>query len=86
MTASRVTPSRREVTSSSQDLALVLEETPYQKGKIWSWAPMGTETKNDCAGEDHQKFTGLDRLVYSPTYITVSSDFKTPALFEAILT
>jgi hypothetical protein len=31
-------------------------------------------------------WTGLDRSVYCPTYITVSSHFKTPALFKAILT
>jgi hypothetical protein len=26
---------------------------------IWSW-PTGPETKNDCAGEDQQQFTGLN--------------------------
>jgi hypothetical protein len=24
--------------------------------------PTGPETKNDCAGEDQQQFTGLDRI------------------------
>jgi hypothetical protein len=28
--------------------------------KIWSWVPRGPETKNNCAGENQQKFTGLD--------------------------
>jgi hypothetical protein len=28
--------------------------------KIWSWVPTGPETKNDCASEDGEQFTGLD--------------------------
>jgi hypothetical protein len=27
--------------------------------KIWSWVPMGPETKNDCAGEGQQQITAL---------------------------
>jgi hypothetical protein len=27
---------------------------------MWSWVSMGPETKNDCAGEAQQQFTGLE--------------------------
>jgi hypothetical protein len=31
-----------------------------ETAKIWSWVPRGPKTKNNCAGEDWKKFTGLD--------------------------
>jgi hypothetical protein len=31
----------------------------YEKNKIWSRVPKGPETKDDCAGEDQEQFTGL---------------------------
>jgi hypothetical protein len=34
-----------------------------ERTKIWSWAPTGLETKNDCADEDQQQFTGLETTV-----------------------
>jgi hypothetical protein len=51
-------PSSGGVTSSNQTPPLVEEEAPLKTRKsqerteIFSWVPMGLETKNDCAGED----------------------------------
>jgi hypothetical protein len=56
------------VTSSSQTPPLVEEEAhlktrkSVETTKIRSRVPTGSNTKNDCAGEDQQQFTGLDLL------------------------
>jgi hypothetical protein len=34
--------------------------TILERTKTWSWAPKGSETRNDCADEDQQQFAGLD--------------------------
>jgi hypothetical protein len=48
---------------NSRILLLVEEETVLQNTlsvhgtKIWSWVPMGPETKNDCTGEGQKQIT-----------------------------
>jgi hypothetical protein len=72
--ASRVTPSTKGVTRSSETPPLGEHEPNFQthkilrRIKIWSWVPTGSETKNDCAGEDQQQFSGLNWHVASYRY------------------
>jgi hypothetical protein len=53
--------------SERQIIPLVEKETPFQntkmvleRTKIKPRVPTGLETKNDCAGDDQQQFTGMD--------------------------
>jgi hypothetical protein len=36
-----------------------------ERTKIWSWIPRWPETKDDCAGEDQLKFTGLNLTMFA---------------------
>jgi hypothetical protein len=52
-------PNGGGVISSSQTPSLVKEEAPFQKSGMNKNVVMDPDSKNDCAGEDQQKFTGL---------------------------